>query len=61
MTQRKFEIIKHYLIIDAFNFLLIAAGASLKSEEENAFENIAKAMTFKLKKLFPEYDRIYAC
>ena len=61
MTQRKFEIIKHYLIIDAFNFLLIAAGASLKSEEENAFENIAKAMTFKLKKLFPEHDRIYAC
>lgn len=60
IRQRKFEIKKQYLVIDSFNFLLIAAGASLRSQEENAFENIAKAMTFKLKKLFPDH-RIYAC
>ena len=60
LKYREFEIKKQFLVIDAFNFLLIAAGASLKSEEENAFERITWGMTSKLKKLFPGYT-LFAC
>lgn len=60
LRYKEFEIEKNYLIIDSFNFLLIAAGASLNSQEEDAFQNIARAMTYKLLKMYPGY-RVYAC
>ena len=60
LRYKEFEIEKNYLVIDSFNFLLIAAGASLNSQEEDAFQNIARAMTYKLLKMYPGY-RVYAC
>lgn len=53
---------KNFLIIDAFNFVLIAAGASIKygNKMMDIFDSIILTMIQKLFKIFPGY-KMYAC